>query len=92
MYNKIIKDILNINDISQVRTNYNYLYNNLKTLGEKEDLNMNQGFISRLKHRIYSWYVDSDFILLKFMCHRGAFREDINEKCYIMQKIIFKEN
>ena len=83
MYDKTIKDILNINDISQVRTNYNYLYNNLKTLGEKEDLNINQGFISRLKHRIYSWYVDSDFILLKFMCHRGSFREDINEKCIL---------
>ena len=54
MYDKTIKDILNINDISQVRTNYNYLYNNLKTLGEKEELNINQGFISRLKHRIYS--------------------------------------
>ena len=71
MYDKTIKDILNINDISQVRINYNYLYNNLKTLGEKEDLNINQGFISRLKHRIYSWYVDSDFILLKFIHHRG---------------------
>ena len=30
MYDKTIKDILNINDISQVRINYNYLYNNLK--------------------------------------------------------------
>ena len=67
MYDKTIKDILNINDISQVRTNYNYLYNNLRTLGQKEELNINQGFISRLKHRIYSWYVDSDFILIKFM-------------------------
>ena len=79
MYDKTIKDILNINDIPKVRTNYNYLYNNLKILGEKEKLNINQGFISRLKHRIYSWYLDSDFILLKFMCHRGSFREDIHE-------------
>ena len=54
MYDKTIKDLLNINDISQVRTNYYNLYNNLKTLGEKEELNINQGFISRLKHRIYS--------------------------------------
>ena len=36
MYDKTIKDILNINDISQIRNNYNYLYNNLKTLGEKK--------------------------------------------------------
>ena len=38
----------------QVRTGYNYLYNNLKTLGKNEELNINQGFISKLKHRIYS--------------------------------------
>ena len=43
----------------------------------------NQGFIPRLKHRIYSWYVNSDFILLKFMCHRGSFREDIYKKCVL---------
>ena len=46
-------------------------------------MEINQGFISRLKHRIYSWYVNSDFLLLKFMCHRGSFREDINEKCIL---------
>ena len=68
MYDKTIKEILNINDISQVRTNYNYLYNNLRTLGQKEELNINQGFISRLKHRIYSWYVDSDYIVYLNLC------------------------
>ena len=78
MYDKTIKDILNINDISQLIINYNYLYNNFKTLGEKGVLNINQEIISILKYRIYSWYVDLDFILLKFICHRGAFREDIN--------------
>ena len=83
MYDESIKEILNINDISQVRTSYNYLYNNLRNLGTKEELNINQGFISRLKHRIYSWYVNSDFKLLKFMCHRGSFREDINKKCIL---------
>ena len=62
---------------------YNYLYNKLKLLGTKEGLNINQGFIPRLKHRIYSWYVNSDFILLKFMCHRGSFREDIYKKCVL---------
>ena len=92
MYDKTIKDILNINDIPKVMTNYNYLYTNLKTLGEKEKLNINQGFISRLKHRIYSWYVDSDFILLKLMCHRGAFREDINKKCILCNDVKMELN
>ena len=50
--------------------NYNYLFHNLKTVINKEDLNINQGFISRLKNTIYNWYVDSDFILLQFMRHR----------------------
>lgn len=27
--------------------------------------------------------VNSDFILLKFMCHRGSFREDIYKKCVL---------
>ena len=26
-------------------------------------------------------YVDGDFLLLRYMCHRGVFREDIIEKC-----------
>ena len=29
------------------------------------------------------WYVDSDFILLKFMCQIGIFREDILVKCIL---------
>jgi hypothetical protein len=83
LYDKSIKNILDIEDISSVRIGYNYLYNKLKLLGTKEGLNINQGFIPRLKHRIYSWYVNSDFILLKFMCHRGSFREDIYKKCVL---------
>jgi hypothetical protein len=83
MYDETIKKILNLNDISQVRPHNNYVYNKLKIIGNKEGLDINQGFINRLKHRIYSWYVDSDFLLLKFMCHRGSFREDIYEKCIL---------
>ena len=30
--------------------------------------------------RICSWYVDGDFIFLRYMYHRGAFIEDIVEK------------
>ena len=75
MYDETIKKILNINDISMVRTHYNYIYNKLRIIGKKEGLDINQGFINKLKHRIYSWYVDSDFLLFKFMCHRGLFRD-----------------
>ena len=54
LYDKSIKKILDIDDVSSVRIGYNYLYNKLKLLGAKEGLNINQGFIPRLKHRIYS--------------------------------------
>ena len=54
LYDKSIKEILDIDDISSVRIEHNYLYNKLKLLGAKEGLNINQGFIPRLKHRIYS--------------------------------------
>ena len=35
---------------------------------------------------MYTWYIDGDFLLLRFMCHRGAFREDINKKCLLCEK------
>ena len=89
MYDETIKKILNLNDISQVRPHNNYVYNKLRIIGNKEGLDINQGFINRLKHRIYSWYVDSDFLLLKFMCHRGSFREDIYEKCIYMRNVYY---
>ena len=73
MYDESIKEILNINAILKVRTSYNYLYNYLRNIGAKEELNINQGFIAKLKHRIYSWYVNSDFKLLKFMYPNGIF-------------------
>ena len=91
MYDETIKKILNLNDISLVRPHNNYIYNKLKTIGNKEGLDINQGFINRLKHRIYSWYVDSDFLLLKFMCHRGSFREDIYEKNVYYVKMLIMD-
>ena len=72
-----------IDDISKVRISENYLYNKLKDIGLEENIDINEGFILKLKNRLYTWYVDPDFILLKFMCHRGSFREDINEKCIL---------
>ena len=70
--------ILNIDDISKVRISENYLYNKLKDIGLKENIDINE-------NRLYSWYINFDFILLKFMCHRGSFREDINEKCILCE-------
>ena len=67
MYDETIKKILNIDDISKVRISENYLYNKLKDIGLEENIDINKGFITRLKNKLYSWYVDSDFILLKFM-------------------------
>ena len=49
-------------------------------------IDINQEFISRLAHKIYSWYACADFTLLKFIFQRRTFREDINRK-----SILFKE-
>ena len=38
-----------------------------KILREKEGSIIYTKFINRLKNRIYSWYVDSEFLLFKFM-------------------------
>ena len=58
----------------------------LKELGEKEGYNnINDKCKNRLKDRIYSCNVDGDFLLLKFMCHRGNFREDTYKK-YVLCK------
>ena len=32
---------------------------------------------------IYNWYVDGDHLLLRFILGRGAFRNDINDKCIL---------
>ena len=40
-------------------------------------------FIKRLNERIYNWYVDGDHLLLRFILGRGAFRNDINDKCIL---------
>ena len=61
--------------------NYLRIINNSKSLKSKKDQINN-----RLKNRIYLWYVDSDFLLLKFMCHKGCFREDIFEQCILCKK------
>ena len=78
MYDETIKKILNLNDISQVSPHNNYVYNKLKIIGNKEGLVINQGFINRLKHRIYSWYVNSDFYYLN-----SYVIEDLLEKIYM---------
>ena len=55
------------------------IFNNLRNIGKKFNYDINKDFRRRINKRIYSWYVDGDFLLLRY--HRGAFREDIIEKC-----------
>ena len=81
MYGTKIKQILNKNDIPSSVNCKRFIIQKLKNLWEKEGYIINDQFNNRLKNRIYSWYVDSDFLLLTFMCQRGCFREDIFEKC-----------
>jgi len=69
-----------------------FITQKLKNLGEKEWYIINKQVINILKNRIYSLYVDSDFLLLKFMCHNGFFREDIFKNVYYIKKKIMVLN
>ena len=86
MYDTKIKQLINTNVILSSINYKRFITQKLKYLGEKEGYIINYQFNNRLKYTIYSWYVDSDFLLLKFMCHRGCFREDIFEICILCKK------
>ena len=86
MYDKIIKQIVNIEDIPSSAFNKRYISKRSKELGEKEEYNINDKFTNRVKDGIYSCYVDDYFWLLKFMYHIGCFREDIYKKCVLYKK------
>ena len=81
IYDKVIENTIN-------NVKGNIIYNSLKNIGKEYEYDIHEDFRRRLNKRIYTWYVDGDFLLLRFVCHRGAFREDIYEK-YILCK---KEN
>ena len=87
MYDKKIKQILNTKDIPSSTFNKKFIVKRLKELGEKEGYKINDKFTNRLKDRIYSWYVDGHFLLLKFKCYRG-----ILEKIYIRNVLCKKED
>ena len=61
------------------------IYNNLKDIDNEFNYDINKDFRRRLNKRIYSWFVDRDFLLLRYMCHRGAFWKDINENVYFVK-------
>ena len=79
MYDKKIKKILNTNDIPSSINCKRFITQKFKIFRRKRYI-INDEFNNRLKNRIYSWYVDRDFLLLTFMCQRGCFREDIFKK------------
>ena len=80
------KQVLYTEDIPFSAFNKKYIIKRLKELGEKEGYNINDKFRKRLKDRIFSWYVDGDFLFLKFICHREIFREDIYKKWVLCKK------
>ena len=79
IYNKVINNTIN-------NIKGNIIYNSLKNIGKNYKYNIHEDFRRRLNERIYTWYVDGNFLLLRFMCHRGAFRKNINEKCKLCNK------
>ena len=45
LYDKVIIEILNINDISAAKVGHNYLYNKLKILGEEKGYKINEIYL-----------------------------------------------
>ena len=85
MFDKVISEILNINDLLSNVYCKRFITQQLKYLGNI----INAQYINKLKYRIYLLYDDTDFLLLKFICHREFFREDIFEKVeYVKMKIM----
>ena len=78
MYDKKIKQILNIKDIPSSTFNKKFIVKRLKELGEREGYKINDEFTNRLKDRINSWYVDGNFYYLDL-----CVIEDVLEKIYI---------
>ena len=50
------------------------------------EVNVGEVFKRRPNNRIYTQYKDGNFLLLRFVCHRGAFREDMDAKCVLCEK------
>ena len=59
----------------------NNIIDNLNEIGENIVIKIN--WIKRLLYRIYNWYVDGDYLLLRFILGRGSFRNNINDKCIL---------
>ena len=59
----------------------NSIIDNLNEIGQNIEININ--FINRLHNRKNNWYVDGDNLLLRFILGRGAFLNDINDKCIL---------
>ena len=63
----------------------NSIIDNLNEIGQNFAININ--FINILHYRIFNWYVNGDHLLLRFILGRGAFRNDINDKCILCKNI-----
>ena len=61
----------------------NSIIDNLNEIGQNITININSHNI--LHNRIYNWYVDGVHLLLRFILGRGAFHNDINDKCILCE-------
>ena len=59
----------------------NSIIDNLNEIGQNIIININ--FINRLHYRICNLYVNSDYLILRFILGRGSFHNDINDKCIL---------
>ena len=61
------------------------IYNNLKDIGNEYNYDINKDFRRRLNKRIYTWYVDGDFLLLRNKCHRILLEKILMKSVYFIK-------
>ena len=70
-YENVFNEKLNIynNIIEKTTCNIksDIIFNNLRNIGNEFNYDINKDFRRRLNKRIYSWYVDGDFLLLRYV-------------------------
>lgn len=54
---------------------------NLIQTGNRCGIVISRDFRKRLRSEIYTWFVDRDHLLVRYLCNRGFFRSDIDPIC-----------
>jgi hypothetical protein len=89
MYDEKIKEVLGstketLMELSckELEDEFDMMFDeNITTVGRHLGIAIRPGLKKRLSKEVYTWYVSKDFYLVKYLCNRGFFRNDIMGTC-----------